>query len=152
MVLVDAAAALTAWGGWLPAFLLTWVIEVPVYLLMFELFGLAGSASVRRTGNEQAGAPRPIGWGRAVVAASVTNVITHPMFWALALRLQSRGRLGSGTLLVAELCVVVVEALVVALVCRWRRPIACLVAALVANAASAVLGTAVVPYVISWVA
>jgi hypothetical protein len=127
---------LTWWDGWIAAFVLTCVIEVPVYLVMFELFGLVGRTSDERI--------PVLGWGRAVFLALVLNAVTHPVFWAFALQIES-----AAGLVLGELMVTLAEGLIVWAVVH-RRPLACLTCALVANAASAVLGTAISAYVISW--
>ena len=145
MEVLDAASsggALTWWGGWLPAFVLTCVIEVPVYLLMFDLFGLVGSSPSQPPSRSLSRAG--LGWGRAAVLALGLNAVSHPVFWAFAL-----GFDGVVDLLVGELAVVAVEAMIVWLVVR-KRPIACAASAVVANAASAVLGSAVLRLVTSW--
>ncbi len=121
---------LTWWGGWLPAFVLTCAIELPVYLIMFELCGLTGSGP----GGTTTG--RRLGRGRAAALVLLLNAVSHPIFWSVALGLP-----GDRQLLAGELAVVAVEGLIVWLVVR-RRPLACLGCALVANAASAVLGSA----------
>ena len=160
-------ALLTLWGGWVPAFVLTCVIEVPVYLVMFELFGLVGRSGSDPTGvvarrgdrsragrnsagrtphsaGRNSGGPRPaLGWGGAVLLALVLNAVTHPVFWAIALSLSS-----SAGVVVGEVLVTLTEGLIMWLVVR-RQPLACLTCALVANAASAVLGSALWAYVTS---
>jgi hypothetical protein len=153
---MDWTGALTWWGGWVPAFVLTCVIEVPVYLVMFELFGLAGAAPIEQSAGTRAGGTRAgdirapvirvpsLGWPQAIVLALVLNIATHPVFWAYALRIDST--LGQ---VLAELVVTLAEGLIIWAVVG-RRPLACLTCALVANAASAVLGTAISPFVISW--
>ncbi len=163
-------ALLTLWGGWVPAFVLTCVIEVPVYLVMFELFGLVGrsgsdptgvvarrgdrsragrnsagrNSAGRNSAGRNSGGPRPaLGWGGAVLLALVLNAVTHPVFWAIALSLSS-----SAGVVVGEVLVTLTEGLIMWLVVR-RQPLACLTCALVANAASAVLGSALWAYVTS---
>jgi hypothetical protein len=138
---VDWTGVLSWWDGWIPAFLLTCVIEVPVYLVMFELFELFGRA------RSKWGSDRPIlvlGWRRAVLLALAVNAVTHPVFWASALQMDS-----TAGLVLGEPVVTVAEGLMIWAVVR-RRPLACLACALVANAASAILGTAISAYVISW--
>ena len=159
--------ALTWWDGWGPAFVLTCLIEVPVYLVMFDLFGLVGAPRIDRnatgpaptgpapTGSAPTGpaptGPGPASWGsalswpRAVLLALVLNAITHPVFWASALHVDS-----TVGLVLAELVVTLTEGLIIWAVVR-RRPLACLACALVANATSAVLGTAISATVISLV-
>ncbi len=118
------------WGGWLPAFVLTCVIELAVYLLMLELFGLVG---------REPGQLRP---GRVALLVLGLNAVTHPAFWAVALRLHS-----TVGVLVGEVVVSLVEGALLWLVLR-RRPVACLASAAVANIASAVLGSALLGAVI----
>jgi hypothetical protein len=118
------------WGGWLPAFVLTCVIELAVYLLMLELFGLVG---------RELGQLRP---GRVALLVLGLNAVTHPAFWAVALRLHS-----TVGVLVGEVVVSLVEGALLWLVLR-RRPVACLASAAVANIASAVLGSALLGAVI----
>jgi hypothetical protein len=122
-------AVLSWWGGWIPAFVLTCAIEVPLYLVLFELLGL------RQVPSGRARSDLPV--GRAVALALALNAITHPVFWWAALGLQR-----TSLLVLAELVVVAVEGLLIFAVLR-RRPVACLLCALVANAASAVLGSAI---------
>jgi hypothetical protein len=130
-----AEGVLGWWGGWLPAFVLTCVIELPVYLVMFELFGLIGTTA--------AGEQPLLTRGRALTLALVVNLVTHPAFWWAAQRMD-----GTVEVLVGELVVVGVEGLLVFAVLR-RRPLVCWLSALLANAASAVLGSAILAAVIS---
>lgn len=125
---------LTWWGGWVPAFVLTCAIEVPVYLLVSRLAGL--------TLGDRAGTSS----AQVALTAVGVNVATHPLFWAIALELDTLA-----VLVVAELVVVVVEGLLLFAVVR-RRWWVCAGCALVANTASAVLGTAVASAITSWAA
>lgn len=128
-------SVLTWWNGWAPAFLLSCAIEVPVYLVMFELFGLVGPS-------RDENAP-VLGRGRAVLLALVVNVVTHPVFWPIALRIET-----TAPLVAAEIVVTLVEGLLVWAVVRCRLAV-CLACALVANCASAVLGSALWAYITS---
>ncbi|HET9649431.1 MAG TPA: hypothetical protein VFP34_14545 [Microlunatus sp.] len=127
-------SVLTWWAGWIPAFVLTCAIEVPVYLLVLGLAGL--------TGGEQARITR----AQAALTAVGVNVATHPLFWAIALELDDMAGL-----VMAELAVIVVEGLLLFAVLR-QRWWACAGCALVANTASAVLGTAAAGALTSWAA
>jgi hypothetical protein len=122
------------WSGWIPAFGLTCVIEVPVYLVMFQVFGMVDSPAEHRG---------RLGRGRAALLALGVNAITHPLFWWVALRLD-----GTAALIVGELVVVCVEGLLIFAVLR-RRPLVCLLCSLVANVTSAVLGSAILAAVTS---
>ena len=89
---------LTWWGGWLPAFVLTFVIELGIYLVMLELFGLVGTR------------PGQLRRGSAGLIVLGLNTVTHPVFWAVALGLRA-----GPDVLVGELVVTAVEAALVAL-------------------------------------
>lgn len=121
------------WDGFALAFALTCVIEIPVYLLAFVALGWIRSP--RRP-------DAPLSAARGVALGLGVNLLTHPAFWAAAHRLP-----GLATVIVGELAVVTIEAVVVLAVVR-RRPLSCLAVALLANAASAVLGSLLLPVVI----
>jgi hypothetical protein len=116
------AGVLSWWAGFVPAFVLTCVIEAPCYLIGCRLLG-----------------------GRlAWPAVVMINLATHPLLWALALHWP-----GPWRLLALEAAVVVVEAaLLWALQGRRAAPGErrlsigdAVVVSLLANAASALLGT-----------
>jgi hypothetical protein len=97
--------AVTWWGGFLPAFVLTFAIELPAYLLGWASLGWLR----RRAGSVL----RP---GPAIGLVLVLNLITHPLLWLAA---------GAAPELVVifELLVVAVEGSIVALLIRRRlRP------------------------------
>jgi hypothetical protein len=126
-------ALLLWWDGFVLAFALTCAIEIPVYLLSFVALGWVRSH--RRP-------DAPLSGGSAVALGLGVNLLSHPAFWALAHWLA-----GPGVVIGGELAVVTVEGLVVLAVVR-RRPLACLAVSLLANAMSAVVGSALLPMVI----
>lgn len=97
--------------SWPEAFALTVAIEVPLYV--------AGLLALRQART-----------GRALLAAFLANVVTHPaLWWSLS------GDVTMATVVVAEICVCVVEGVVVRLVTR-REALVALLIAVGANAAS----------------
>ncbi len=92
-----------AWWGWfLPAFALTFIIELPAYLL-----GWASLGWLRR-GAGAALQPVP-----AIGLVLLLNLITHPLLWFAS-------GAAPGFLVIFELAVVAIEGLVVALLIRRR--------------------------------
>jgi hypothetical protein len=96
---------LSWWDGFLPAFVLTFAIELPAYL-----FGWASLGWLRR----RAGAPlRP---GPAIGLVLLLNLVTHPLLWLAA-------GAAPGLVVIFELIVVAVEGAIVAVLMRRRlRP------------------------------
>lgn len=100
---------------------LTCAIEVPLFL--------AGCAVLDWIGRKA-----PLRLWQAIVLVFAVNVVTHPLLWLIALRLET-----DGALLVAEAGVVVVEALITWVVVR-RQPGWALLLCLGTNAASLAAG------------
>jgi hypothetical protein len=96
------------WDGYLVAFLLTCLVELPAYLLAFTTLGWC-----RLRPSPQ----RPLTVLTALGVGLAVNLITHPLLWTVARRLG-----GPADLLVAELVVAVVEGLLIFLIVRTRRP------------------------------
>ena len=126
--------ALRFGGGYLPAFVLTWVIETIVYLAAFKKLGFLAD-----------GAERRLTLLRAVLLVLAVNLITHPLLWWFA---SSTG--GIGAVLVGEVAVVCVEGTIVALAVRGEWLSAYLVAAL-ANAVSFLAGLLLLEPILSGV-
>lgn len=111
-------------GGFVPAFVLTWLIESVVYLLAFRSLGWldTGGLTVRRS----------------LLLVLVLNVATHPVLWWFTSSIE-----GAGPLVLAELLAVLVEGVIIGLVRRragsveWAWAFA---AALLANAGSLLIG------------
>jgi len=125
---LPADSPLLWWDGFAVGFALTCVIELPVYLAAFAALGFL----------------RPYGRLRpreALGLALAVNLISHPMLWLLAHRL-----VGAGPLLLAELGVVAVEGLIIAIVVR--RPVVSILVAVVANGLSTVVGLVAMPLLI----
>lgn len=96
---------------WLLAFLWTLALELPIYMAILG----------KR--------------GRSIALAFAVNAVTHPLLWFAFPRFDPYWHY----VLAGELCVVATEALLIALVIgRVRRAI---VASIVANSVSTVLGT-----------
>ena len=113
--------------GFLPAFVLTWLIESIVYLWAFRALGWLA-----------AGRPTP---ARAWVLVLVVNLATHPALW-----LYTSAWSGIGPLVLAEFLAVVVEGSLLGLLLRRssrdeiRRWAWAYLAALLANAVSLLFG------------
>lgn len=99
----------------IPALLLTFAVEVPLYALALTALRLAPA-------------------GRAVLLGVVVNLLTHPVLWWFLTPRPSAGRFWG-----AEAAVVVAEAAVLLLACR-RDPALLLVTSLGANATSVLIG------------
>ncbi|WP_152362818.1 hypothetical protein [Microlunatus speluncae] len=99
---MDWESVLAWWGWFLPAFVLTFLIELPAYLL-----GWASLGWLRR-GARAALRPVP-----AIGLVFLLNLITHPLLWLAS-------GAAPGLLVIFELAVVAVEGLVVALLIRRR--------------------------------
>ncbi len=95
------------WDGFLIAFALTCLIELPAYLMAFAALGWSRPRPSPR---------RPLTTRTALALALAVNLISHPLFWMIALRLDS-----TGNLIIAELGVSVVEGLLIFAVIV-RRP------------------------------
>ena len=95
------------WDGFAVAFVLTCVIELPAYVLAFVTLGWCRLRPSAR---------RPLTVLTALSLALAINFVTHPLFWAVARRLD-----GPGELLVAELGVAAVEGLLIFAVVQARR-------------------------------
>jgi hypothetical protein len=95
------------WNGFPVAFVLTCLIELPVYLLAFAALGWCRN---RPSPN------RPLTIRTALGLALAVNCITHPVLWAASLRQPEPGRL-----LIAEIGVALIEGLVIFLVVLRRR-------------------------------
>jgi hypothetical protein len=108
------------WDGFPVGFALTCVIEVPAYLLTFAALGWLRPPSGLRLRT-------------ALGLALAVNLITHPLLWLVAHHVS-----GGAGLAAAELGVVLVEGLVIAVVSR--QLIISLAVALGVNALSTVLG------------
>ena len=126
--MLPADSPLMWWDGFAVGFAVTCVIELPVYLATFAALGLLRPAGRLR---------RQDGLGLALAV----NLISHPLLWLVAGRI-----VGSGPLLLAELGVVVVEGLIIAVV--TRRPAVAILVALVANGLSTAVGLVAMPLLI----
>ncbi len=143
MPVVAAESPLLWWNGFPVAFVLTCVIELPVYLLAFAALGWCRA---RPSPN------RPLTVRTALALALAVNCITHPVLWALTVRRPEPGRL-----LAAELCVALVEGLLIFLVVLRRRGRETsasrlswsLLTALGVNTLSLLIGLLVLPLVLS---
>lgn len=139
-------AALTWSDGFLPAFVLTCVIELPAYLLGWTSLGwVARTRAAAVPGASSAQGPIPLlGPLPAVGLALLVNLITHPVLWVTA-------EAWPEAVLALELSVVGVEGAIVAAVIRRRvtgRPAAAAPGwawpvALGANALSVLAGSTV---------
>jgi hypothetical protein len=106
---------------WLTAFVWTIALELPVYVLV-----------LRRS-------TQP--WWLPVVLAFVVNIATHPAFWFVFPYFEPYWLY----VLCGELCVVGVEAAILAI--ALRRPRLAIVAAVAANTASTLLGFLLMPLI-----
>jgi hypothetical protein len=104
---VTPGSPLLSWDGFVVAFVLTCVVELPAYVLVFVTLGWC---RVEPSAGRTLTVPSALGVGLAV------NLITHPVLWAVGRRLS-----GPSELLVAELCVAAVEGLLIFLVVLQRR-------------------------------
>jgi hypothetical protein len=95
------------WEGFPVAFVLTCAIELPAYVLAFAALGWCRTKPSPH---------RPLTILTALGLALAVNLVTHPILWAISLRLDR-----TGELLVAELAVALLEALLIFLVVRRRR-------------------------------
>jgi hypothetical protein len=95
------------WNGFPVAFVLTCLIELPVYVLAFAALGWCRS---------RPSAHRPLTIRTALGLGLALNCLTHPALWAMSLRQPQPGRL-----LTAELSVALIEGLLVFLVVLRRR-------------------------------
>jgi hypothetical protein len=95
------------WDGYLVAFLLTCLVELPAYLLAFTTLGWC-----RLRPSPQ----RPLTVLTALGVGLAVNLITHPVLWTVARQLS-----GPAELLAAELAVAAVEGLLVFVVVQARR-------------------------------
>jgi hypothetical protein len=95
------------WEGFPIAFALTCLIELPAYLMAFAALGWSRSRPSPR---------RPLTTRTALALALAVNLISHPVFWTIAQVLDS-----TGTLIVAELGVALIEGLLIFAVVV-RRP------------------------------
>jgi hypothetical protein len=130
---LPADSPLLWWGGFPIGFALTCVVELPAYLATFWALGWL------QTGG-------PLTMGRSLrLGLAVNLVVTHPTLWLVGLTLGAAGRLSSTTLGAAELGVVFLEGLAIALV--TRRPGWSMVVALGVNGLSVVVGLLVLPVV-----
>lgn len=105
--MLTPSSPLLWWEGFPIAFLLTCAIELPAYVGAFAALGWCRSRPSPR---------RPLTIRTALGLALAVNLITHPLLWAVSLRLDRMGEL-----LAAELAVAVVEALLLFVVVRRRR-------------------------------
>ena len=128
MVVLPADSPLLWWDGFAVGFALTCVIELAVYVAAFAALGLLRPAGRLRRRD-------------ALGLALAVNLISHPLLWLVAHRL-----VGPGPLLLAELGVVVVEGMLIAIV--TRRPAVSILVALVANGVSTAVGLIVMPLLI----
>jgi hypothetical protein len=87
------------WHGFAVAFVLICLIELPAYLLAFTTLGWCRH---RPSASRQLTVLTGLGLGLAI------NLLTHPVFWAVA-----SGMNGPAELLVAELGVAVAEGLLI---------------------------------------
>jgi hypothetical protein len=95
------------WEGFPVAFVLTCVIELPAYVLAFATLGWCRLRPSAR---------RPLTVLSALGLGLAVNLLTYPVLWAVSLRLS-----GPVELLVAQLCVAVVEGLLIFAVVLARR-------------------------------
>jgi hypothetical protein len=104
---VTPGSPLQWWDGYLVAFLLTCVVELPAYLLAFTTLGWCRLRPSPR---------RPLTVLSALGVGLAVNLITHPLLWTVARELS-----GPADLLVAELVVAVVEGLLIFVLVQTRR-------------------------------
>jgi hypothetical protein len=104
---VTPGSPLQWWDGYLVAFLLTCAVELPAYLVAFSTLGWC-----RLRPNPR----RPLTVLSALGLGLAVNLITHPLLWTVARRLD-----GPADLLMAELGVAVVEGLLIFVVVQTRR-------------------------------
>jgi hypothetical protein len=131
------------WHGFPVAFVLTCLIELPVYLLAFAALGWCRSRPSPH---------RPLTIRTALGLGLAVNCLTHPALWAMSLREPQPGRL-----LAAELGVALVEGLLIFLVVLRRRgretPVSRLrwsaLTALGVNTLSLLVGLVIFPSIIS---
>ena len=95
------------WDGFAVGLLLTCLIELPAYVFAFVTLGWC---------RLRASPLWPLTMRSALGLALAINLITHPMFWAVARRLD-----GPAELLAAELGVAVLEGLLIFAVVQARR-------------------------------
>ena len=105
--MVTPGSPLQWWDGYLVAFLLTCVVELPAYLLAFTTLGWCRLRPSPR---------RPLTVLSALGVGLAVNLITHPLLWTVARELS-----GPADLLVAELVVAVVEGLLIFVIVQTRR-------------------------------
>ena len=110
-------------GEWLPAFLLTLCVEIPVALLALS----AGRTAIPRTEIP-----------RAAVIVVLANLATHPVVWFVLTQVLLVGT--PAYTAVAEAWAVVVEALFYAVAITGIRSRRAIAVAVVANGASFVVG------------
>ncbi len=114
--------------GFVPAFVLTWLIESIVYLLAFRSRGWLAAGSGLTV-------------GRTLLLVLGVNLVTHPLLWGFTSMIN-----GIGPLLLAETFAVLVEGAIIGLVGRQRGRDApeewawAFLAALLANAVSLLIG------------
>jgi hypothetical protein len=140
---VTPESPLLWWHGFPVAFVLTCLIELPVYLLAFAALGWCRSRPSPH---------RPLTIRTALGLGLAVNCLTHPALWAMSLREPQPGRL-----LTAELGVALVEGLLIFLVVLRRRgretPVSRLrwsmLTALGVNTLSLLVGLVVLPSIIS---
>jgi hypothetical protein len=95
------------WEGFPIAFALTCLIELPAYLMAFAALGWSRNRPSPR---------RPLTTRTALALALAVNLISHPLLWMIAVRWDS-----TGTLIIAELGVALIEGLLIFVVVV-RRP------------------------------
>lgn len=130
------------WHGFPVAFVLTCVIELPVYLLAFAALGWCRSRPSPH---------RPLTVRTALGLGLAVNCVTHPALWVMSLRQPQ-----PGPLLGAELGVALVEGLLIFLVVlrrlgretRVSRLGWSMLTALGVNALSLLVGLVVLPSII----
>jgi len=94
------------WYGFPIALLLTCVIEVLAYLAAFWTLGWCRSRP----------SPfRPLTTGSALALALAVNLISHPLLWMISLRYDRTGQL-----ITAEMCVAVIEGMLIFAVVALR--------------------------------
>ncbi len=105
--MLSPGSPLLWWEGFPIAFALTCLIELPAYLMAFAALGWSRSRPSPR---------RPLTTRTALALALAVNLISHPVFWTIAQELDS-----TGTLIIAELGVALIEGLLIFAVVV-RRP------------------------------
>ena len=94
------------WFGFPIALLLTCVIEVPAYLGAFWTLGWCRS---------RPSPSRPLTTRSALALALAVNLISHPLLWMISLRYDRTGQL-----ITAEMCVAVIEGMLIFAVVALR--------------------------------